>query len=196
MYDAIPQIIRFGDFIHDIDLSFFSKYYKSCGYNYLYEKEEHYRLLVYISSLMNNIKILDAGSHHGCSSLALAQNPTNYVNGYDINSYSIPYRGQVKNITIHQNDALHLQPHIIKESQLIILDIDPHSGLEEMSFVKLLIKYRYRGLLICDDIRCNQGMSRFWEWIPKYKLDITKHGHFSGTGIVSFNPYVCRYVIS
>jgi hypothetical protein len=58
----------------------------------------------------------------------------------------------------------------------------------------------YKGIIIYDDIYLKKGhavdgfdtttndMVEFWNKIPnEYKIDLTHVGHWSGTGLVSFN---------
>jgi hypothetical protein len=73
---------------------------------------------------------------------------------------------------------------------LIFLDIDSQEGLDEYSLYKHLKKIEFNGILLCDDIHYFIGMkNNFWDLIPdKEKIDITCLGHWTGTGLISFNP--------
>jgi hypothetical protein len=69
------------------------------------------------------------------------------------------------------------------KSKFIMLDID-HEYYDEIQIYKKLIENGWRGLLCCDDIHLNEPMKRFWSEIYHPKIDITKYGHGSGTGLV------------
>jgi hypothetical protein len=45
---------------------------------------------------------------------------------------------------------------------------------------------KWNGLLLLDDINFNEPMNQFWNNISEEKYDITKIGHWSGTGLVNF----------
>jgi hypothetical protein len=56
----------------------------------------------------------------------------------------------------------------------------------------------YNGFVVCDDIWHFKDMrDRFWYKIPYFnKFDLTELGHFSGTGIFTFNNNVKFEVLS
>ena len=95
-----------------------------------------------------------------------------------------------------------IKEHILT-SDIIMVDIDPHTGILEYEFYLFLKKNNYKGIIIFDDImlskpghkyehRKKEGHFMFqnlWEKIPdNEKIDITHLGHESGTSIVNFNP--------
>ena len=53
---------------------------------------------------------------------------------------------------------------------------------------KALQKYKYKGLLFLDDIHQSKEMDDWWNTITLPKYDLSKYGHFSGSGIVVFDP--------
>jgi hypothetical protein len=61
-----------------------------------------------------------------------------------------------------------------------------HNGDFEQEFVDHLIKIKYKGLVMFDDIYLNYEMRKFWEGLKNEKFDLTEIGHFSGTGLVIF----------
>lgn len=197
MRPVLPYLISFNDSIQNIDISFFNKYYdtNSEEYKYLLSPTEHYRILVYLSSLVNNVHILDVGTHNGASALALAQNKSNHIWSYDIEAQNIPFKREVPNISFMTRDMFEIDRQVITMASFILLDVSPHNGEMESRFLQMLIDAKYQGLLVCDDISLNEEMSKFWESIPKYKLDVSKYGHFSGTGIVNFNPTYSRFIL-
>jgi hypothetical protein len=76
----------------------------------------------------------------------------------------------------------------IAKSQLILLDIDPHEGTEEIKFVNLLQDAGFKGLMLVDDIKLNEGMKRFWGGVELPKYDLTELGHWTGTGLIVYDP--------
>jgi hypothetical protein len=70
------------------------------------------------------------------------------------------------------------------------LDIDPHDGTTETQFLDALHTNGFRGIILCDDIKLNDGMKEFWDGIPSHlkKVDLTAWGHWSGTGAVIYDP--------
>jgi hypothetical protein len=168
--------------------------------NFFFDKPgvEHYRLLSYLSSKFNNIKIFDVGTFLGYSALALSYNENNTVYTFDICNFvtneNIKNRLNIKFLYENLFDES-VQPKwvdTIKECPFIFLDVNPHNGLMEMQFINFLRKINYDGIILCDDIHLNPEMRDiFWECIPKdYKYDITKLGHWSGTGAITFNKKV------
>lgn len=147
----------------------------------------HYRLLTYISKLYDNILILDLGTSHGWSCLSLAQNLSNIIYTYDTTSKDISYISEKYNVEFKNMDANSELPEILSKAKIIFLDIDPHEGSQEIKFYDNLIKTNFKGILLCDDIKLNQGMIDFWYKINKEKYDLTEIGHWSGTGLVNFS---------
>lgn len=154
---------------------------------------EHYRLLATLASKLTNSLILDIGTHMGSSALALSVNPTNRILSFDIQRKT-PLR-DLPNVSFELADLwdpdvrTFWEPTILKAA-MIVLDIDPHSGTPEYEFYQWLKSKNYRGLLVLDDIWYFKGMrDNFWLKVPAAdKLDISPLGHFSGTGVIAFQP--------
>jgi predicted O-methyltransferase YrrM len=150
-------------------------------------EEEHYQLLAYLSSqLPSGSKVADLGTFQGASALALAYNPEVNVYTYDIdNSKHIKFE-MFKNIHFKQANCLECVEEFL-DAVLIMLDLDPHDGIQEQLLLQELSKHQYKGIMICDDICLNSQMDEFWKNIKLRKFDITKYGHYSGTGVVVFD---------
>lgn len=168
----------------------------------LFEKvgKEHYELLIYLSTLFNNSNIIDIGTHRGFSALCLSYNDSNVVHSFDIlNKIQIASIYKKKNIKYYINDLWKDKTYhdLVLNAPLIFLDVDPHNGEMEFEFYNFLVKNNYRGILVCDDIHYFKPMKiLFWDKIPdEKKYDITKYGHWSGTGIIFFNEED-KYIIS
>lgn len=157
--------------------------------------QEHYKLLASLSEQCSpHSLVVDLGTLYGSSALALASNPLVNVHTYDIvrcipeehaasSSLSLP------NVTQIIKDGIEGVADFASKTDLIVLDIDPHDGLQERCAVNALLAQGYRGIVVCDDIHLNDAMKGFWEWVPASirKLDVTPVGHWSGTGILVFD---------
>jgi len=150
--------------------------------------KEHYRMLEDLSSKATGM-VVDVGTLYGSSALALAHNPSVQVVSYDIENH-IPEKEiirQVPNITFRLLDGIKAIPEFVDKTSLIVLDIDPHDGIQETAFFKALVEYKYKGIVVCDDIHLNPAMEAWWVGIQQRKEDKTHEGHWSGTGIVYFD---------
>lgn len=165
-------------------LDFFNEDIKS--FYYLKNKTEHYRLLSYISKMYDNMIMIDAGTNFGHSCKAMAQNKKNKIITYDIISKNFPFFDEYGNIEFKKMDINNESEEIIKSAKIILLDIDPHDGLQEKKFTDYLKSIDYKGYVICDDIFLNQGMKSWWDSIQVEKYDVTEIGHLTGTGIINY----------
>jgi predicted O-methyltransferase YrrM len=176
--------------VRKINLDYFDN--QKDMFPHLIEPDNHFRFLTYISKLYDNILILDLGTLHGFSCISLAQNLNNKVQTYDISTDR--YFGEnLKSITekynvIYKNmDANSENGDVLNSAKIIFLDIDPHEGSQEIRFYEKLLQINFKGILLCDDIRLNDGMKNFWNRIEKEKYDLSDIGHWSGTGLVNFS---------
>lgn len=161
--------------------------------------QEHYKLLAYLGKKLAQVKaapvIADIGTLYGASALAFAAaHPTIQVTTYDIvnavpSAQGIKTINQVANI---KRKAMSAQIDIdnISKSDLVLVDIDPHNGIEEDKILKRLVAAGFRGLLLYKDIALNDAMKAFWSSIPASfkKIDLTEVGHWTGSGLVVCDP--------
>ena len=144
---------------------------------------EHYRLLAYlVETYFRKTTVLDIGTYNGASALALSSEMSTKVYSFDLqNNSKCP---QKSNITYISGDCMDkAYKEYFLNSSLILLDT-LHDGTFERKFFDYLIKIKWEGLLVCDDIHLNQQMKQFWESISRTKYDVTKYGHVTGTGFV------------
>jgi Bacterial protein of unknown function (HtrL_YibB) len=165
-----------------------TEFFDVCG-------KQHYRLLSYLSTLVNDAVIIDIGTHRGQSALALSYNARNTVHTFDIEDRvsNTSIRG-VNNINFHMDnlfddDGREKWRDTILKSSFIFLDVDPHNGTMEMDLYEFLKDIGYTGFVICDDIwHFKEMRDIFWYKIPHtQRFDMTEVGHNSGTGIFTFN---------
>jgi len=156
--------------------------------------QQEYRLYSYLSTLVNHSIILDIGTLTGRSAVALSHNPSNFVKSYDLvdcrhrpnGSYDI---FQKRNVEYNIKNVLDdLTEELIRRVSIVMLDID-HYGTVEAQILDRLRKLRYNGLVLLDDLYhhgVKEGplMKALWDGIPERKIDVTRWGHYSGTGLV------------
>jgi hypothetical protein len=160
---------------------------------------QEYRLYSYISTLFNNITILDIGTSDGRSAVALSHNTSNKVISYDLidairnSSHKIYTK---PNIEFRIKNVLEdLTEEFIKNVKIIMIDID-HLETVEIQILARLRELKFSGIILLDDttnhpdLHIRNCMNRVWDSIPEKKYDITQYGHWSGTGIVIMNDNI------
>lgn len=168
--------------------------------------KEHYRLLAYLSTKIDNGLITDIGTYRGYSAVALSYNQTNKVISFDINrrERETSISRTPDNVEFRYDNVLSKQHHKeLLESGLIFLDAG-HDGWFENEVHKFLIKHKYEGLMLVDDItliergRRESVMNNWWTSIKDAKTyDLTKVGHGElhrgkpcGTGLIDYSGKV------
>lgn len=157
--------------------------------------QEHYKLLGYLASqCFDGDKVYDIGTFVGMSAMAMSVKPTINVITYDIedhfpNDASKMHVYSIKNIDFRMRDCLHDMQEI-STAKLVLLDIEPHDGHQEKIIIDAMVNSGFKGICVCDDIHVNDGMERWWQAIPQKKYDVSKYGHWSGTGIIVFDEKV------
>jgi hypothetical protein len=184
----------------DLNALDFNNTYKSIVFNEpnndFYEKpgKEHYQLLSYFSTLFNNSNIIDIRTHIGYSALALSYNKSNTVYSFDIMDRVDENIKNTENIkfcsdNLFERETADKWKEIILSCPFIFLDVHPHNGTMELELLNYIKEIGYSGFIICDDIWFFKEMrDNFWYKIEdKYRYDLTDIGHWSGTGIITFN---------
>lgn len=163
--------------------------------------KEHYRLLAYLSTCFNNSIIFDIGTQYGLSALALSYNLSNLVHSFDIvdvigDKHSKSPK-DVSNIKLFIDDIVNperreIYKQELLDSPIVFIDIDPHEGTREYNLYKWFLHKNYQGILLFDDVIHFPDMKdNFWSKVdPKYKYDLTRFGHWSGTGAIIFNKQI------
>lgn len=183
MIDKILKVT--AEELNQINLSKYLKSTDDLGFPkswfYMDAGLEHYRLLAFISKLYNGVNLLDIGSYQGSSAIALSFNKKNKVISYDIEHQPEIAEIKIPNIEFIKGDVL---KHEIT-APFILLDTY-HDGTFEQEFVDHLLKIKYKGLVMFDDIHLSRKMDNFWDGLKNEKYDLTEIGHHSGTGIAIF----------
>lgn len=149
--------------------------------------ETEYKLYSYISEQFDNKTILDIGTRHGGSALALSNNLKNNVISYDIISWDSHIHLKKDNITLKICDFMQDTSIDYSQVDLIMIDVDPHDGLQEPVMINYLIGTGWEGIILLDDISeaLWPEINKMWNSLPYEKYDLTEIGHMSGTGLVN-----------
>jgi len=142
---------------------------------------EHYRLMCLMSTWFNNTTLYELGTWIGAGSICLAYNKTNKIISYDIN-YIVDLERQ-PNMEFRVGD-LFTDKDMLK-SPFLFIDVS-HDGILEKKIYQHLLDNNYKGLTVWDDIHLNPQMKDFWSSVTTEKRDISKYGHYSGTGAIIF----------
>ena len=143
------------------------------------------------------IQILDVGTLYGVSAISLSHNNTNKITSYNLvddilDDNNVIYSKnnvefKIKNVL----DDLNLD--LISNTKIVMIDID-HVGTVEKKIIARLVELDFKGIILLDDIHIpwkkpvnlNEKMKDLWENQLNFdkKLDVTKYGHWSGTGLI------------
>jgi hypothetical protein len=161
------------------------------------EKGEDFKMLAYISTLFFDKTFHVFGTNPEKTTLALSQNSTNQVISYS----STPFQSTKENIKqpiVAENmmETFKEKRTELLQSTLIYIDIEPHGGKDEYRLYNLLKEWGYTGIIIFDDIWHFKAMrDHLWYKIPEaLKYDLTDMGHWSGSGLVCFQPSLIRSI--
>ena len=149
--------------------------------------QSEYRLYAWLSSQFDKSIILDVGTRTGGSALALSHNENNQVISYDLQEHGA---SQIKKNNIEfkiqdfrEDDSLNWD-HV----SIIMLDVDPHDGVQEEEMMEFLEDKGWKGILLLDDIGPQwPEVEDLWNRITYPKINVTEVGHLSGTGLVNFD---------
>jgi len=145
-----------------------------------------YPLYSYLSKLFNDTTILDIGTGGGGSSIAFASNPRNKVITYDILDRAV----HIDKDNVEQKIGNFMDDNTIDYSNvsIIMIDVDPHDGIQEPPMIQFLEEINWKGLLVFDDIGPEwPALVNMWNNFEYEKHDLTDIGHWSGTGLINFH---------
>ena len=162
---------------------------------------EHYRLLAALVKLLQPERVLEIGTFHGLSALALkkflpsaGKIVTFDVVAWDSLSDTCLRPGDFADDRLRQqigdlSDAAVFELHrsLIQQTELLFVD-GPKDGVFERKLLQQLesVVFHKPLLLVIDDIRF-WNMLAVWQDIARPKLDLTSFGHWSGTGLVEWH---------
>jgi hypothetical protein len=184
------KLCIFEDLVNEMDMShllpFIEWNVNSKKYFDMEAGKEHYKLVAYLSNLFDNKYFVNIGTHFGFSALALAHDDEARVKSYDVFDHIPDDHTKKENIQFEIMDYINDMDEIVK-SDFIIVDTLPHDGIEEKRVLDALKKKAYTGVVLFDNINLTEEMKTFWNEIEYKKHDLTKYGHWSGTGLVIFD---------
>jgi len=190
----MAQVITLNHAVIDsFDLSQLQKYtswHTNTQYFNLSPGKEHYKLLAFFSKTMTCPTLIDVGTYLGYSAIAMSYDSSKVVYSFDVCN-NIPENNfftvkDVRSIRLSTEPYLDKLEELVKHTDFILLDID-HTGTFEKTFLDKLREINYKGILMMDDIHLNDEMKAVWNSISERKYDISKYGHWSGTGLVVFD---------
>ena len=150
--------------------------------------QSEYRLYAWLSTQFNNTTILDVGTRTGGSALALSYNETNKVMSYDLQEQGASSGISKSNVQFNIKDFREDDTLDFDNISIIMLDVDPHDGVQEEEMFEWLEEKEWKGLVLLDDIGPQwPEIEDFWNRITFPKLNVTEVGHMSGTGLVNFD---------
>jgi predicted O-methyltransferase YrrM len=173
------------------DITGLAKYQESwCKPNFMsWDKEAgqtEYKLYSYLSYLIDSPIVLDIGTLFGGSALALSTNLGSDIISYDLMSIETHEPDALKKSNIELRVANFMEDDIeYGLVNLIVIDVDPHDGLQEPPMVEFIVNQGFEGLILLDDIHLSPEMEQMWNNFEYEKHDATQIGHFSGTGILN-----------
>ena len=175
------------DAIKSLDISHLAE--QSLNKNdWLTAGQSEYRLYAWLSTQFNNTTILDVGTRTGGSALALSYNETNKVMSYDLQEQGASSGINKDNIQFNIKDFRDDETLDFDNISIIMLDVDPHDGVQEEEMFEWLEDKGWKGLVLLDDIGPQwPEIEDFWNRITYPKINVTEVGHMSGTGLVNFD---------
>jgi predicted O-methyltransferase YrrM len=158
--------------------------------------KEPYKLIAYLSKTIGGVAV-DMGTLYGSSALALSYNEQTQVMTLDTKRQIPDAQDLVTpvkrpNVRMIVASCQTLLPHAAK-ANLVLLDIDAHLTTEIKKVIHELAYYRFKGILVLDNIHLNDDMKSLWIDVGKElnnckTIDATTLGHHTGTGIIVYDP--------
>jgi hypothetical protein len=168
-----------------LDTTYINNYTLTGNRQYFHGKsgDEHYRLLMKISSFFENKILFDVGTNICMSAIALQNNKnTNKIKSFDVEKILIE-NPKIDNIEFILGDSI--EDNDFMNTPFIFLDTY-HDGIYEKIVYEHIKNKNWKGILMLDDIHLNEAMINYWNSFTEEKYDLTNIGHWSGTGMVIF----------
>lgn len=182
--------------VDQIDLNSLIDYLPHNKDEFKHMSKEPYSFYAYLSTLVDNVTILDVGTRMGLSALALSYNQNNKVISYDLVEQGAS-NIKKQNIDFRIMDFRNDNTLIYEDIKIIMIDVDPHDGVQEKEMIEFLENINWKGILILDDILDNwpvvvrganpQEMNILWNSLQYEKYEVSDVAHYSGTGLINFN---------
>lgn len=163
---------------------------------------EHYRLLAGMVRTLQPKTIVEIGTYTGLSSLAMESElpEGSKLVTFDVLPWdTIPHThlvaedfvpGRLEQVIADLADPQEFRKHaeLLQSADMIFVDGPKNVTFEEEFLTHLNnAKLPQNPVVVFDDIRL-WNMLKIWREISHPKLDLTSFGHWSGTGLVDWNP--------
>lgn len=161
---------------------------------------EHYCLLQAIMKISKPQMVVEVGTYTGLSALVLLNS---MPESCKLITYDIKAWDKLSDTVFNNSDFgnsfeqrlgdladksfFESQLDVMTEADIFFID-GPKNGVFEQLFLKLFFQFRKKTcILVFDDIRLLH-MIELWRSLNFKKIDLTSFGHWTGTGIVFFDP--------
>jgi hypothetical protein len=157
--------------------------------------KQEYKLYSYLTTFFYNAIILDIGTLNGRSAISFSHNENNQVISYNIVDDIKDPNHMIytkSNVEFRIKDVLDdLTPELVAKTKIVMIDID-HFEVIEREIIQRLDELGFSGIILLDDIhhpvpKERDAMQRLWNSLEYEKYDVTKYGHWSGTGLIVMN---------
>jgi hypothetical protein len=191
-----PKNIKLPDWVEEIKEFFPDKYelFVSELETKTGDNQQYYVLKEFSNRYRGQI-LGEIGTDRMLGSFVLAQNRQNTVITYDIFNNNPEVKNRI--LTKYPNLKFRLEnlldnperaKDFFKNCDFLYIDCDPHNGIIEQEFYKLIEMSGFQGIAVWDDCKLNEGMKNFWSQIPARKIDISEIAHNTGTSITIHHP--------
>jgi predicted O-methyltransferase YrrM len=163
---------------------------------------EHYKLLVGLVKALAPQVVIEIGTYQGLSALALAKRlpPGGVVHTFDV----LPWRdvpgcvltdqdlaggGIVTHVAdLTRAEVFEQHRPLVESAGLLFVDAAKDGTMERVLLERFeSARFHAPPIVAFDDVRL-WNMLRIWREVARPKLDLTSFGHWSGTGLVDWQP--------
>ena len=163
---------------------------------------EHYRLLAALVRVLAPATVVEIGTYQGLAALALARNLP--AGGHVVTFDVVPWRdvrgtalrdadladGRIVPVCADLTRADTFEAHraTLEASGLVFVDAAKDGRVERVLLERFeTLRFARPPVVVLDDIRV-WNMLRIWRDVRRPKLDLCSFGHWSGTGLIDWQP--------
>ncbi len=163
---------------------------------------EHHRLLAGLVMVCRPQLVIEIGTGSGCSALAMKHTlpSEGQIVTFDIVPWQRAPEGLLRESDFQDGrlaqytddltwqEGFEMHRGLFERADLIFIDAAKDGRMEERLVKTLrMVAFRTRPVFVFDDIRL-WNMLKIWRELPWPKLDFTSFGHWTGTGLVEWQP--------
>ena len=151
-------------------------------------------LYIWMGRQFNGSIIVDVGTARGRSAKAFSGNANNLVITYDIDpieDVAFSQTGALQrlqaldNVIWKQLDCNLIEPRWLSHVDVILLDVNPHDGIQEAEFLKRIEPY-FKGVLLMDDVTDEERWPELFRLFHSLERE---HHVVLGIGIVPYGDW-------